>query len=236
MACDQLVMEGDGTELKEVTPISCSNLWQRHGMGCLPGIVWRVPGLQDRMTSWTGRLTLTMKVQSTLYFLSRLASFSVWKKQKMPEMFHGSVISNTFFFFFFRVMCWAIPWKQRIHKGQTHWLNSPPLLMGQCRTLEASQLLPTAQTSVAPPLDHRRITWEIPMIWQMDEFERLLRVRKRWTWGALLWDDNNYEVRGPCYSHWRDLNGLLSMLERNRFWSTHWEELGQNLYFLERLW
>lgn len=80
MAYDQLdglVMEGDGTELKEVTAISCSNLWQRDGMGCLLGFVWRVPGLQDRMTSWTGRLTLTMKVQSTLYFLSRLASFSV---------------------------------------------------------------------------------------------------------------------------------------------------------------
>lgn len=81
MACDQLLMEGDGTELKEVTPISCSNLWQRDGIGMFTWLCvesTRVAGQDDKL-DWSVNTDHESAEYTvfTLYFLSRLASFSV---------------------------------------------------------------------------------------------------------------------------------------------------------------
>lgn len=90
MSYNQLPIQGDGSGLEEVTTT-----------GRRPGFMWRVAWMQDRMTSCTGWLSLRnhetkpWKVQSTLRSLSGPASSK--KKQRMRQMFHRSVISNTFF-------------------------------------------------------------------------------------------------------------------------------------------
>lgn len=155
-----------------------------------------------------------MKVQSLLRFLSRPASCKCLKNRGCIKCFTGLWFPTP------SSMCSGIPWKQRIHQEQTHWLHSPPLFIGQCWT---PQLPPAAQTSVVPPADHRRIYQETPKTAQQHTFDLRLGIWERWTWGTLLWDQIKVSsgarasaqvcgrISSPCWSHWGDWNGTWNI-------------------------
>lgn len=138
------------------------------------------------------------QLQSTLYFLSRLATFNVWKSKK-----DGSNVSAVWFPKP-SPKCWGKPWKPRLHQEQTSGLLHPPLFTRQCWTLEGPQLPPTAQTSAVSPPDHRGITRKFQRLNNWTQlncscYDPRLWVWKQWAWGSLVWDQSKVSTdAGAC--------------------------------------